>query len=73
MFQKQNLLFSSLKEEFFWLLFLLASFQRNVLRLKPLMHGQIGLVRFVESNKFDNVYCKIWHIFVGSDQFDQMF
>ena len=24
--------------------------------LKPLIHGQINLIKFIESNKFDNVY-----------------
>ena len=37
------------------------------------MHGQINLVKFIESSKTDNVCSKIWHIFVWSDQFDQMF
>ena len=27
--------------------------------LKSLIHGQINLIRFVESNKFDNVFSKI--------------
>ena len=28
--------------------------------IKPLIHGQINLIKFIESNKFDiNVYCKI--------------
>ena len=26
---------------------------------KPLIHGQINLIKFIESNKFDNVYGKI--------------
>ena len=30
------------------------------------MHGQINLTKFVESSKFDNVYSKIWNIFVWS-------
>ena len=40
--------------------------------LKPLIHGQINLIKFIESNKFGNVYSKIWHIFVWSNQFDQI-
>ena len=39
---------------------------------KPLIHGQINLTKFIESNKFDNVYSQIWHIFVWSNQFDQI-
>ena len=39
---------------------------------KPLMHGQINLIKFIESNKFDNVYSKIWHVFVWSNQLDQI-
>ena len=31
-----------------------------------------NLIKFIESNKFDNVYSKIWHIFVWSNQFDQI-
>ena len=27
--------------------------------IKPLIHGQINLIKFIESNKFDNVYSKI--------------
>ena len=30
----------------------------------PLIHGQINLIKFVESNKFDKVYSKTWNIFV---------
>ena len=26
---------------------------------KPLIHGQINLIKFIESNKFGNVYSKI--------------
>ena len=36
------------------------------------MHGQINLIKFIESNEFDNVYSKIWRIFVWSNQFDQI-
>ena len=32
----------------------------------PLIYCQINLIKFVESNKFDNVYSKIWNIFVWS-------
>ena len=32
--------------------------QSTIERL-PLIHGQINLIKFVESNKFDNVYNKI--------------
>ena len=28
------------------------------LYVKPLIHGQINLIKFIESNKFDNVYSK---------------
>ena len=31
------------------------------------MHWQINLMKFVESNKFDKVYRKIWNIFVWSN------
>ena len=34
--------------------------------------GQINLIEFIESNKFDNVNSKSWHIFVWSNQFDQI-
>ena len=27
--------------------------------VKPLIHGQINLIKFIESNKFDNAYSKI--------------
>ena len=27
--------------------------------LKPLIHDQINLIKFIESNKFDNVYSKV--------------
>ena len=27
--------------------------------IKPQIHGQINLIKFIESNKFENVYCKI--------------
>ena len=30
-------------------------------------YSQINLIKFVESNKFDKVYCKIWNIFVRSN------
>ena len=32
----------------------------------PLIHSQINLIKFVESNKFDKVYNKIWNIFAWS-------
>ena len=35
--------------------------------VKPLIHGQINLIKFIELNKFDNVYSKIFHIFVSSN------
>ena len=38
----------------------------------PLIHGQINLIKLIESNEFDNVYNKIWHNFVWSNQFDQI-
>ena len=34
--------------------------------MKELIHGQINFIKFVEPNKFDNVYIKIWNIFVWS-------
>ena len=34
--------------------------------MKELIHGQINFIKFVEPNKFDNVYIKIWNIFVSS-------
>ena len=40
--------------------------------LKPLIHGQINLIKFIEPNKFDNIYSKIWHVFVWSNQLDQI-
>ena len=43
-------------------------FMKNSLKL--LIQGQIHLIKFVESNKFDNVYREIWNIFVWSNQFD---
>ena len=39
---------------------------------KSLIHGQIYLIKFIESNKFDNVQSKNWHIFVSWNQFDQI-
>ena len=38
---------------------------------KPLIHGQINLIKFIELNKFGNVYSKIWHVFVWTNQLDQ--
>ena len=39
---------------------LLLSLKRtNYNILKPLIHGQINLIKFIESNKFVNVYSKI--------------
>ena len=32
----------------------------------PLIHGQINLIKFGESNKFDEVCSKIWNIFAWS-------
>ena len=31
-------------------------------QLTPLLRGQINLIKFVESNKFDGAYSKIWNI-----------
>ena len=47
-------------------------FKKNIPRIKPLIHGQINLIKFIESNKFDNVYSKIWRTFVWSNYFDQI-
>ena len=33
----------------------------------PLIHGQINLIKFVESKKIGKVYSKIWNIFVWSN------
>ena len=33
----------------------------------PLVHGQINMIKFVESNEFNNVYSKIWNIFAWSN------
>ena len=33
--------------------------QINRANLKPLIYGQINLIKFIESHKFDNVYSKI--------------
>ena len=38
-----------------------------------LIHGQINLIKFVESNKFDKVYNKIWNIFAWSNFFKVWF
>ena len=35
--------------------------------LKPLIQGQSNLIKFIESNIFDNVNSKIWQIFVWSN------
>ena len=32
---------------------------QSTIQRSPLIHGQINLNKFVESNKFDNVYSKI--------------
>ena len=34
------------------------STNNKTLSLKPLIHGQINLIKFIESNKFDNVTTK---------------
>ena len=48
------------------------TFDTRVIYLTPLTHGQINFIKFIESNKFDNVYNKTWHIFVWLNQFDQI-
>ena len=35
--------------------------------IKPLIHSQINLIKFVESDKFDNACNKIWHTCVRSN------
>ena len=45
---------------------------QKVDRVKPLMQGHINFIKFIESNKFGNVYRKICHIFVLLNQFDQI-
>ena len=42
-------------------------FYDNDNNFEPLIHGQINLIKFIESNKFDNVCNKIWRIFVWSN------
>ena len=37
-----------------------------------LRHKRVNLIKFIEWNKFGNVYSKIWHIFVWSNQFDEI-
>ena len=39
---------------------------QSTIERSPLIHGQINLIKFVESNKFDKVYSKIWNIFAWS-------
>ena len=36
-------------------------------KISPLIQGQINLIMFVESNKFDKVYSKIWNFFAWSN------
>ena len=45
---------------------------QKVDRVKPLIHGHINFIKFIESNKFSNVYSKICHIFVLLNIFDQI-
>ena len=40
--------------------------QSTIEILSPI-HSQINLIKFVESNKFDKVYSKIWNIFTWSN------
>ena len=40
--------------------------QSTIEILSPI-HSQINLIKFVESNKFDKVYSKIWNIFAWSN------
>ena len=35
-------------------------------QLSTLLHSQLNLIKFIESNKFDNAYSTIWNIFVWS-------
>ena len=42
--------------------------QSTIEILSPI-HSQINLIKFVESNKFDKVYSKIWNIFTWSNCF----
>ena len=39
---------------------------QSTIERSPLIHSQINLIKFVESNKFDKVYSKIWKIFTWS-------
>ena len=41
--------------------------QNPIPKLKLLIHGQINLIKSIESNKFDTVYSKICRIFVWSN------
>ena len=36
---------------------------QSTIKRSPLIHGQINFIKFVELNKFDNVYSKTWHLF----------
>ena len=38
--------------------------QATIKRSSLISHGQVNLIKFVESNKFDKVYSKVWNIFV---------
>ena len=40
---------------------------QSTIERSPLIHGQINFMKFVESNKFGNVYSKIWNIFAWSN------
>ena len=40
---------------------------RSTIETLLLVHGHINFIKFVESSKFDNVYNKIWNIFVWSN------
>ena len=41
--------------------------QATIKRSSLISHGQVNLIKFVESNKFDKVYSKVWNIFVWSN------
>ena len=40
---------------------------QSTIERSPLIHGQINFIKFVESNKFDKAYSKIWNIFAWSN------
>ena len=36
---------------------------QSTIKKSPLIYGQINFIKFVELNKFDNVYSKTWNLF----------